>query len=176
MAGDAALGVLGRAFDLTVVGQPSSDGSAITTLEAALFESGGPILIAAPKSVATLGDTVVIVWNGSTETARTIGLAKHVLQQAKRVVLLSDDGALNHKPSGEMVQRRLKRNGINAELINLPRCGIRSGETILREASARGCDLLVKGAYTQSRIRQMIFGGATKHLIENAAMPVMMAH
>ena len=39
-----------------------------------------------------------------------------------------------------------------------------------------GCDLLVKGAYTQSRLRQMMFGGATRHILANAALPVLMAH
>ena len=51
-----------------------------------------------------------------------------------------------------------------------------SGETILTEATALGCDLLVKGAYTQSRLRQMFFGGATSHILSNTAMPVLMAH
>ena len=52
----------------------------------------------------------------------------------------------------------------------------RPGETILDHAASLGCDLLVKSAYTQSRLRPMIFGGATRHIRANAELPVLMAH
>jgi len=176
MAGESFLGSYARAFDLTVVGQPRANGSSITTLEAALFDSGGPILIAPPRPVTTLGETVVIGGNGSTETARTIAFAKPFLRRAKRVVILADEGSLGHQPPGELILRRLEQNGIAAELKLLPDGRIRSGEVILEQATALGCDLLVKGAYTQSRLRQMIFGGATNHVLAHADMPVFMAH
>ena len=51
-----------------------------------------------------------------------------------------------------------------------------AGEVILERAAALGCDLLVKCAYTQSRLRQMIFGGATRHILGHATLPVFMAH
>ena len=51
-----------------------------------------------------------------------------------------------------------------------------TGEIVLEQAAALGCDLLVKSAYTQSRLRQMIFGGATRHILANATLPILMAH
>jgi nucleotide-binding universal stress UspA family protein len=174
--GDGYLGSHGRAFDLTVVGQPVQGGSSITTLEAALFDSGGPILIAPPHEVASFAERVVIAWNGSSETARTIAFARPLLRRARRVVLLADDGSVGHRPPGELIRQRLAGSGIAAELVTLSEGGIRSGERILREAAELGCDLLVKGAYTQSRLRQMIFGGATSHILANAKVPVFMAH
>jgi len=51
-----------------------------------------------------------------------------------------------------------------------------AGEVILSRARDLGCDLLIKGAYTQSRLRQMIFGGTTRHILANATLPVLMAH
>ena len=54
--------------------------------------------------------------------------------------------------------------------------GRSTGEVILANAASLGCDLLIKGAYTQSRLRQMIFGGATRHILANATLPVLMAH
>ncbi len=176
LGGDGFLGSHARAFDLTVVGQPMSVGSSITTLESALFDSGGPILISPPREVEAFGATVVIAWNGSSETARTIAFAKPLLKQARRVFLLADDGSLGHQPSGELIRQRLDGSGIAAELCLLPDAGIRSGERILKEATTLDCDLLVKGAYTQSRLRQMIFGGATSHILANATVPVFMAH
>ncbi|MFX4528082.1 universal stress protein, partial [Acinetobacter baumannii] len=46
----------------------------------------------------------------------------------------------------------------------------------LEAARAEGSDLLVKGAFTRNRLRQMIFGGATSHIMEHADLPVLMAH
>lgn len=174
--GDGFLGSHGRAFDLTVVGQPQPGASSITTLEAALFDSGGPILIAPPQRVEAFGRTVVIAWNGSSETARTIAFAKPLLGEADRVVILADNGSLGHQPSGDLIRQRLEESGIAAEVSLLSEGSIRSGERILREAAALGCDLLVKGAYTQSRLRQMIFGGATSHILARSGVPVFMAH
>ena len=176
--GDEYLGALGRAFDLTVVSRPGVGMSAasITTLESALFESGGPILIAPPRPVAEFGRRIVVAWNGSGETARTIAFADKFLREAEAVAIVADDGGLKHVPAGEDIRRRLAENGITAELIVLPQGGIRSGTTILRAAAEFGCDLLVKGAYTQSRLRQMIFGGATNEILAEATIPVIMAH
>jgi nucleotide-binding universal stress UspA family protein len=72
--------------------------------------------------------------------------------------------------------RSLKMNGINAEPITLTSKKGRAGEVILNKAEELGCDLIVKGAYTQSRLRQMIFGGTTRHILANAKLPVLMAH
>jgi nucleotide-binding universal stress UspA family protein len=70
----------------------------------------------------------------------------------------------------------LKRNGVAAELMSLGLEGRSTGEVVLAAAKAQGCDLLVKGAFTQSRLRQMIFGGTTSHILANADLPVLMAH
>lgn len=177
-SGDEFLGSFGRAFDLTVVGQPTSrsNGSSITSLEAALFDSGGPIMVAPSKPVDSFGASVGIVWNGSSETARTIAFSKPLIRKASRAIIFADDGEMGLRPGGEQIQRRLAENGVNAELKLLPDGKIRSGETLLAEAKAFGCDMLVKGAYTQSRLRQMIFGGATRYLIAESPVPVFMAH
>jgi len=54
--------------------------------------------------------------------------------------------------------------------------GRSTGETILATGASQDCDLLIKGAYTQSRLREWIFGGATRHIVANATLPVLMAH
>jgi nucleotide-binding universal stress UspA family protein len=72
--------------------------------------------------------------------------------------------------------RYLQRNGIVAEPLRIELDGRSTGEAILATAKSLGCDLLIKGAYTQSRLRQLIFGGATQHVLANAALPVLLAH
>jgi hypothetical protein len=61
----------------------------VTTVEAALFESGRPVLLVPPSSPGSIGETIVIAWNGSTETARTVALGMPFLLKAQRVILLT---------------------------------------------------------------------------------------
>jgi nucleotide-binding universal stress UspA family protein len=176
--GDDALGTRGRVFDLIVVGRPGKGVArpAISTVETALFESGRPALIASPRPPETIGETMVIAWNGSTETARTIAFAMPFLARAGSVLVLSVHEGMVPGPTGAEVAHYLLRNDIPATARHV-RANDRSvGETILAESAALGADLLVKGAYTQSRLRQMIFGGATSHILANAEIPVIMAH
>jgi nucleotide-binding universal stress UspA family protein len=79
-------------------------------------------------------------------------------------------------PTGEQAARHLQRNGIPAQAVHLSAGKRSAGEIILDQAGSLGCDLLIKGAYTQSRLRQMIFGGVTRHVLANATLPVLMAH
>jgi len=175
---DAFLGAYGRVFDVTVLGRP--DGARghtrISTVEAALFETGRPVLIAPPTAPRTLGETVVIAWNRSTETARAVLGATPFLEKARRIVVLELEDWGVPGPSGAELVRFLGMRGLSAEAVMAPDPDNKPGETILSEAMALGCDLLVKGAYTQSRLRQMFFGGATSHILGNTTIPVIMAH
>jgi nucleotide-binding universal stress UspA family protein len=172
---DASLGSLGRVHDVTVIGRPGSRGARMTAVESALFDSGRPVLMAPPTAPATLGETVLIHWNASTETARCMLFAMPILKQARRVALLAVEGALSPGPSVKEAVGYLEANGIAASDKTVPGRS-RPGETILAEAAALGADLLIKGAYTQSRLRQMIFGGATSHILSAAGIPVFFAH
>lgn len=176
--GDAFLGQYARLFTATIVGRPGSDDGAprMTTVETALFESGRPILLSPPKPPASLGESVVIAWNGSTETARALAFAMPFLRRARRVLVLSAEGGMVPGPSAEDVARALTCEGIEALHRAMPAGRLTPGEVYLAEADAFGCDLLIKGAYTQSRLRQMIFGGPTSHILSHAAIPVLMAH
>jgi nucleotide-binding universal stress UspA family protein len=147
----------------------------MTAFEAALFDSGRPVLMAPPKPGTTFGDNILIHWNCSTETARVIALGMPLLQKARRVLLLTVEGNTVPGPSAREALGHLEANGIAAtEKIVPVRRG--PGETILAEADAFGADLILKGAYTQSRLRQMIFGGATSHILAAAERPVFLSH
>jgi nucleotide-binding universal stress UspA family protein len=148
----------------------------MSTLETALFDTGRTLLIAPPQAPTTMGEMMVIGWNGSTETARTIALAMPFLAQAKEVVVLSVEDGMVAGPTGAEIARYLHRNDIAAAAKTV-RSGERAvGAAMLEESASLGADLLVKGAYTHSRLRQMIFGGATSHILANAQIPVIMAH
>ena len=177
-ARDAFVGSYGRVFDVIVFGRPGSypAGSSMAAVEAALFESGRPILIAPPTPPAQLGENIVIAWNRSTETARVTAFAMPLLHRAKKVTVLTVSNWMVPGPEGADLARHLQRNGIAAEALNVEAGNLSAAERILQQATELGCDLLVKGAYTQSRLRQMIFGGATSHILAKTTVPVFMAH
>lgn len=175
---DAALGSIARVYDITVVGRPQGGtaGPRMTTLEAVLFESGRPLLIAPPTPPHTLGERIVISWNCSTESARTVAYAMPLLMKAREVYVLTVEGETVPGPSGKELADCLAGHGIDARELTVLPGGRKQGAGILDEAQRLGADLLIKGAYTQSRLRQMIFGGATSHILAHAELPVFMAH
>jgi nucleotide-binding universal stress UspA family protein len=177
-SGNDFVGSYGRVFDVIVLARPGEEwqSPSMVTLESALFESGRPVLIAPPASPRSLATHVLIAWNRSTEQARATAFAMPLLRRAERITILTVEGSTVAGPSGVQLARSLTMNGIAAEPITIAPGKVSAGETILRKAEELGCDLIVKGAYTQSRLRQMIFGGATRHILANANLPVLMAH
>ena len=177
--GDAFVGSHGRVFDVIVMSRAGRNTSGLRNraINAGLFESGRPILLAPPSPPAQIGTNVLIAWNRSTEQARATALAMPLLQKADRVVVLTVIGGTEVSgPSAEQLVRYLRRNRIVSELKKAELDGKNTGEAILVTAQSLRCDLLIKGAYTQSRLRQMIFGGATQHVLENATIPVLLAN
>jgi nucleotide-binding universal stress UspA family protein len=177
-SGNDFVGSYGRVFDVIVLARPGEEwqSPSMVTLESALFESGRPVLIAPPASPRSLATHVLIAWNRSTEQARATAFAMPLLRRAECITILTVEGSTVAGPSGVQLARSLTMNGIAAEPITIAPGKVSAGETILRKAEELGCDLIVKGAYTQSRLRQMIFGGATRHILANANLPVLMAH
>ncbi len=178
--GIGVFGQRGRVFDLIVVGRPTPGvlTPAMNTLETVLFESGRPVLIAPPAAPQSIARNVVVAWNGSTETARAVAFAIPFLQSAERVTVLTVEGAVSPGPSGSEVVDSLRRHGVTADAADAmgKRSPAAAGAVMLEEAAKLGADLLIKGGYTQSRLRQMIFGGATNHILNEAQIPVLMAH
>jgi nucleotide-binding universal stress UspA family protein len=177
-AEDAFIGNRGRVFDLIVLGRPGPEAQnpRMPPLEAALFDSGRPVLVVPPSVPQTLARNVLVAWNGSTEQTRTNAFAIPLLRLADKVTVLTVEGGTTTGPSGKEAARYLRRNGIKATALTAKPGARTRGEIILDHAASLGCDLLVKSAYTQSRLRQMIFGGATRHILANATLPVLMAH
>ena len=176
---DRFVGSHGRLFDVIALGRPGRDpkGPRMSTLEAALFESGRPVLIAPPSPPSDIGKNVLIAWNCSTEQARTIAFAMPILKRANSVVVLTVEGGVAVPgPTGQQLCQYLRLSGVPAKPLTVGLGGRLTGEAVLAHAKTLSCDLLIKGAYTQSRLRQFIFGGATRYILSNATLPVLMAH
>lgn len=168
------IGAQTRIYDLAVMGRPPQVPPEL--FESILFEGGRPALLVPRGVPAKIGVSVAIAWNGSVETARTIALAMPILQRASAVTVVSVAGWGVPSPGGEELTANLRVGGIPASHRRVETDGLSNGEAILREASRLNADLLIKGAYTQSRLRQLLFGGATRHIIDAAQIPVLMAH
>jgi len=177
--GESFIGSYGRVFDVIVMNRRDAKSSPLhdRAIESGLFESGRPILLSPPSPPRQIATNVLIAWNCSTEQARAIALAMPLLQKASRITVLTVTGGTGVPgPSAEQLIRHLQRNGITAKPMRVELDGRNTGEAILATAQSLGCDLLIKGAYTQSRLRQWIFGGATQHVLGNAALPVLLAN
>jgi nucleotide-binding universal stress UspA family protein len=173
------IGSHGRAFDITVMSRLDADSTSLhqRAIETALFESGRPVLLAPPGAAKQIATNIMIHWNGSTEQARANAFAMPLLHLAGRVTVLTVVGGQEVPgPSADDILRQLQRNGIAAKSVRVKLGDRDTGEAVLDAARAEGCDLLVKGAFTRNRLRQMIFGGATSHIMEHADLPVLMAH
>lgn len=170
----------GRLSDLIVVPQPSGEGGVVSTVsfEAALLDTGRPVL-AVPQKAGALAlleeGPALIAWNGSIESSRAIWAALPFLSTARRVTILS---VMEGGTAADAAQVRayLGWHGIKAEVMvpDVKTSGV--GAQVLAEAEARQAGLLVMGAYTRSRLRRMVFGGVTEHVLANAQLPVLMVH
>lgn len=188
--GDTAVGEHARLFDLIVV---QNDMRPVRTvpfdrdrlmdvrteshvLQTMLFESGRPILVAPSTSPETLGDSIVIAWNCSVEAARTTTFAMPLLHMASKIVLITVEDGMVPGPSRAEAVEHLRRNGIETSHQEVRRGSRSVGEAILETAAEAGANLLIKSAYTHSRIREFVFGGGTSHILKEADLPVFMAH
>lgn len=172
------VGTYGRLFDLIVMGRTKGDASSQwrETCEAALFESGRPLLLAPTAAPESVGRSIVIGWNGSTETVRTIAMAMPLLLAASRIEVVTVEGETSFGPSGQQIADHLARHGVPVSSRTLEPEGQPAGEVILNEAGDIGADLVLKGAFTRSRLRQVMFGGTTQHILDHAQVPVLLAH
>lgn len=171
------VGTLGRVFDLILLERPARLNSlAEATLEDALFESGRPVLMTPPEAPKTLGERVLIAWNGSGETARAVAFAMPFLKRAKQVEVVSVEGGTVPGPLAGALATNLAAHGIAVRARHIAAEGRAAGAIYVEAARAMEADLMVKGAYTQSRLRQMIFGGATRYILSEAPIPVLLAH
>jgi nucleotide-binding universal stress UspA family protein len=176
--GRAAIASYAQLFDVTVIGRPgkNQEDPRLATAETLLFESGRPVLLAPPVPPTTLGEQIIVAWNQSMESARAVALAMPLLMRAKKVFVLTIAAHNVEGPSAEQMASMLETRGIPVEVVHRQGAKRAAGIAYLEDSASLGGDLMVKGAYTQNRLRRMIFGGATAHILTKAQMPVFMVN
>lgn len=165
----------GRLSDIIVLGRPSlrPDSNATVIFNAALFESGRPVLVAADRPEGAVGRHVAVAWNGSVEAARAVFAAMDVLRRAESVEVIAADPDKHADLGLAEVVDYLAWHGIAArQHIAGPAKGVADA---LVEAIG-DADLVVMGAYSHSRLRELILGGVTRYMLESTRIALLMAH
>jgi nucleotide-binding universal stress UspA family protein len=176
---DATIARQGRVSDLIVLGARTEGGDGSTlglSFEGALFDSGRPVLLTPSPSADAFMGTAMIAWNGSAEAAAAVGAALPVLAQAKRIhVFAAAERGEEPRLPTDLIDY-LGWHGIAATVRTVAASPANVGAELLREAEQVGAGLIVMGAYTHGRLRQLIFGGATSHVLRHSTIPLLMAH
>ena len=167
---------LARLTDLTVVPHPEAgdDVSSSDALHAVLFDSGRPVLIAPQVALQSVGTRICVAWNGTAESATAVHAALPWMQRAQAVRILSADEYQRRGPGAAALSQYLDLHGIHPEVAQFRPLEREVGRGLLAAAQEFGADMLVMGAYSHSRLRQLILGGVTRHVLENARLPVLM--
>ena len=173
---DDLVSQLARLTDLTVVPHPDSgdDVSSSDALHAVLFDSGRPVLVAPQVATPTVGHRICVAWNGTAESAAAVLAAIPWMQRASAVRILSADEYQRRGPGAPELSSYLALHGINVEIAQFRPLDREVGRGLLTAAKEFGADMLAMGAYSHSRLRQLILGGVTRHVLENATLPVLM--
>jgi nucleotide-binding universal stress UspA family protein len=166
------------AFDLVVAASAAVVNSMKDIAERSLLQTRRPVLLAPTSLQAKLTDTLMIAWDESPECWHAVSAAIPFMKVANAVQIISvDRHAQNRTASQAELSTYLRCHGIHATA-EVVAPDLRSvGDTLLAAAAEQNVGLLVMGAYSHSRLREMLLGGATRHVLKHAAArPVLLMH
>ncbi|TAN47163.1 MAG: universal stress protein [Rhodospirillales bacterium] len=179
------LSLHGRYADLVVVGQRDSsqmsEPGAVDIADELVFELGRPVMVVPYTGhFKKLGERIMVAWNASRESTRAVGDSIPVLRGAKQVTVLAINprGGRNGHGAvpGADIAQHLARHGVKAEAQHVFAEDVDVGNMLLSRAADENSDLIVMGCYGRSRLREMVLGGATRHILRHMTVPVIMSH
>lgn len=170
-----------RTRDLCLVPVANQNDGQRSVIEAVVFGSGRPVLTYRPGTAdlqATGPGEVVLAWDGTKTAARAMADALPLLEKAQKVRVLTVTGEKTSTGSGlgKDAQRHLRAHGINAVIDEVDANGRSIGVVFEDYFERQKPDLIVMGAYGQSRAREFILGGATEHMLKSPRVPLMLSH
>ncbi|MEP9386324.1 universal stress protein [Mesorhizobium sp. KR9-304] len=167
-----------RYSDLALVGLEAENPGTRMVAEAVIFGSGRPtMLMPAGKPVEKL-DRIAIAWDGSRVAARAVADARHMLERASAVsvITVTDEKPLKDQDAGKRLAASLRQGGLKAEFSAILAEDCPIAETLQQHAIGTGADLLVMGGYGHSRLRDFVLGGATEGVLTDLRLPVLLSH
>lgn len=168
--------IIGPVADLSVLSRPKarSSGPAEAFLLSALLHSGKPVLVLPQTKPRPLGRRILIAWNQSTDAAAVVSASLPMLAKADHVTVLHAGPENRPGPKSTYLAEYLAHWGVKSERVAT------KGDDVPREIvdgmERTGSDLLLMGAYSRQRLRQLVFGGVTETLLFHSELPVLMLH
>ena len=172
---------IARRFDLSIVGQAEPEAGAVEEIiaEAALFESGRPVIVVPYIQKAPLKlDRVMVCWDGGRAATRAIADAMPLLQRAGRVevFIVAKERGKEDEIEGADMATHLARHGLKVEINRTDVGDSDVADIILSHAADADADFIVRGGYGHSRLREFVLGGVTRTIFRSMTVPVLMAH
>lgn len=171
-----------RYADLAIIGQPDPEGQAFEShnvAEGVVMAAGRPVLLIPYIGAGeAIGRRVLVAWDGGRESTRAVNDALPMLERAHAVTVLTINPAkgTHGEEPGADIALHLARHGIRVDVAHIETRELSVGDAILSRAADDGADLLVMGAYGHSRMREWVLGGATRQILAEMTVPVLMAH
>ena len=171
-----------RFSDLVILPQPYGTERTETDeriTESALIANHCPLLIIPADEIETQGSNAVIAWDGGRQALRAAKMAMPLLEKADQVdvviIAKKPEKVLPEQVSSD-IATFLARHRINVEIKVVPQSGESISDLIRSQARESGANLIVMGGYGHSPVREFLFGGPTRRMLEDARVPVFMAH
>lgn len=171
--------------DLIVIGQRDTSQDAMEgeqqLVDQVVLDAGRPVLVVPYAGhFKTVGHKVMVAWNGGREATRAVNDALPILQKAREVEVMAINPRGGRSGHGDVpgadIALHLARHSVKANAEHVFSDDVDPGAMLLSRAADEGIDLIVMGAYGRSRLRELVLGGATRHLLRHMTVPVLMSH
>lgn len=169
----------GRTSDLCILGLPQAGLEGQLDVEDWVFDVGRPCLIYPDESERTFClDSVLISWDFSKSAARAVCDSLPILKAAKAVRVLTVRGEKDIRIADPKtpILELLAAHDVKAEFVEVELGDLSIGRMILDQAKNARADLIVMGAYGHSRLKEFVLGGATREILTNTSLPLLMSH
>jgi nucleotide-binding universal stress UspA family protein len=179
------LAINGRYADLVVVGQTPPDQRSVPDWgeipERLVLDVGRPVMVIPHfGQFPSIAERIVVAWDASRAATRAVNDAMPLLTKAKQVVVLSINPEISERRHGKLpgadIALSLARHGVKATVETSWSREVETGDVLLNRAFDAGADLIVMGAYGHTRLREVLLGGVTNHLLDHMTAPVLMSH
>ncbi|RWO03626.1 MAG: universal stress protein [Mesorhizobium sp.] len=167
-----------RYYDLVLCAWEAKNPTSRTTAQAIIFGSGRPTILLPEVEPVTKLHSVAIAWDGSRVAARAVADAHQVLRRASKITVLTVTGekSLQETDAAQCLAQGLNLRGLSAETMPFVSEDCPVEVSLQERAIEIGADLMIMGAFGHTRLRDFVLGGATKGILSDVRLPIMLSH